>query len=210
MSFNKLHSLQNIIALSAATLIITVWSTVSFLVYQNKLLEKYASESKTSFINKKPLSLPTPTGFQPTNEVTKDWKTYKNEEYRFQYKCPATSDHKVEVRDGDGVKIPYYQEICYDDQNQIRVSISKFFDINSFTQEGKIKQLEGSSLKPIKFQVSNIDNNKIIKYQTQNNANQIEAYIAEIILENEMKYISVRGFSENYFNQILSTFEFLK
>ena len=46
MSFNKLRFLQNLLVLSAVTLIITVWATVSFLVYQNNLLKKYSAENQ--------------------------------------------------------------------------------------------------------------------------------------------------------------------
>ncbi|KKQ48233.1 MAG: hypothetical protein US75_C0015G0017 [Candidatus Woesebacteria bacterium GW2011_GWC1_38_13] len=81
---NKLRSLQNLLALSAATLIITVWSTVSFLAYQNKLLEKYSDESNKSanYI------VPTPANAQFTDATTKDWTTYKNETLGFEFMYP--------------------------------------------------------------------------------------------------------------------------
>ena len=84
---NKLHSLQNLLALSAATLIITVWATVSFLAYQNKLLKEYSKESVIRTGNNK-LLLPTPTKYQPLDDSIKNWIIYTSDEYGFSFKYP--------------------------------------------------------------------------------------------------------------------------
>ena len=74
MSLNKLRFLQNLLTLSAVTLIITIWATVSFLIYKNNNLKNETISQK---------SLPTPSVNPAYN-----WKTYRNEKYGFEFKYP--------------------------------------------------------------------------------------------------------------------------
>lgn len=78
MSINKLKSLQNLLALSSVTLVITVWSTVSFLAYQNSQLKKYFANYQSQKQTKTLRTL----------EDIKEWKTYKNEKYGYSINYP--------------------------------------------------------------------------------------------------------------------------
>lgn len=79
MPLNKLRFFQNTLALSATTLIIAVWATVSYLAYQNNLLNKRVNNvSNVTAENKR------------TNvETLANWKTYSNKEYGFVLKYPS-------------------------------------------------------------------------------------------------------------------------
>jgi len=79
MPLNKLRFFQNTLALSAITLIIVVWATVSFLAYQNNLLNKYT----------KKVSIPTTDNGKVDSEATANWITYNNKEYGFEFKYPS-------------------------------------------------------------------------------------------------------------------------
>jgi hypothetical protein len=85
-SFNKLKSLQNLLTLSAVTLVITVWSTVSFLAYQNKLLKKYAKELERSAKLVETTPPVDSNGCTVEDNALSDWKTYKNIKYNFEIK----------------------------------------------------------------------------------------------------------------------------
>ena len=79
MSLNKLRFLQNLLALSAVTLIITVWATVSFLIYQNNLLKKYANQTIKNVVTKK---------INSDNEDFQNWQTYINNKYKYEFSYP--------------------------------------------------------------------------------------------------------------------------
>ena len=71
-------------------------------------------------------SPPTPTEkliLTSTPDPTTDWQTYTNQEYGYQFKCPRTSIHKVELSSEDGLTKPFYQEICYQDDKQVRIQV---------------------------------------------------------------------------------------
>lgn len=96
-SSNKLHFLQNIIGLSALTLIVTVWATVTFLAYQNKLLEKYSKD----------YSIPIPTSKKTESDPFKDWHIYKNEANGIAFRYPK--DYLLE--ENTPMKEVYYVSI---------------------------------------------------------------------------------------------------
>lgn len=75
MPLNKLRFFQNTIALSAITLIIVVWATVSFLTYQNNLLKKYVKDATTTVDGGNNTLV--------TNKTLNDWKLYSNKKYGF-------------------------------------------------------------------------------------------------------------------------------
>ncbi|HLE48995.1 MAG TPA: hypothetical protein VI819_03130 [Patescibacteria group bacterium] len=79
---SKLHSLQNLLALGAAALIITVWATVTFLKFQNNIFNKF-TEGSTKTESNNPTATPNPT----PKSVTSDWITYTSSKlgYSFQY-----------------------------------------------------------------------------------------------------------------------------
>lgn len=79
MPLNKLRFFQNTLSLSAVTLIIVVWATVSFLAYQNNLFKKYTNEASNTVTKKEEVDL---GGFA-------SWKTYSNKEYGVEFKYPS-------------------------------------------------------------------------------------------------------------------------
>jgi hypothetical protein len=84
MPLNKLRFLQNLLALSAVTLIITVWATVSFLVYQNSLLKKYSITNQT-------ISLKENESISPSPSISNsDLKTYSDELNTYQIETHST------------------------------------------------------------------------------------------------------------------------
>lgn len=107
-----------------------------------------------------------------TSDITADWRTYVNSKYKYEFKCPATSVHDIEVTNGDGNSTPYYQEICYEGASQVRVLV---------VNDG-ISQAEKDS--------------SIITYKLK--------------IPDSKNVIYLRGFNEDYFNQILPTFKFTR
>lgn len=94
---NKLRFLQNLLALSAATLIITIWSTVSYLAYQNKLLKSYTKTNSSTVST---------TESDVNQEDITNWKTYKNEKYGFKFKYPQdwkilSTDYGADIVDAE-------------------------------------------------------------------------------------------------------------
>ena len=85
---NRLQQMKDIIKLSSIALILIVWSIVSFIAYQNKKLKEKISESQPS----------------PTTNLTANWKTYRNEEYGFEFKYPSAwkyqEDNSRKNKDG--------------------------------------------------------------------------------------------------------------
>jgi hypothetical protein len=155
---------------------------------------------------------PTPTlapGPTPTPDPTANWETYTNAEFEYSIKCPLDSGHKVEMKNGDGKKFPYLQEICFQGGNQVRVSVFKMIDFNGFSKEYIENENSGASLEVVDFKEFEIGGQKSISYKTKNKAGQIEANIVEIMAKKDNIKIFIRGFSDSYFNQILSTFKFL-
>jgi hypothetical protein len=120
-----------------------------------------------------PIASPTATtSFQPQVQIPADWKTYKNEKYDYEFSCPQNSIHNIEVTNGDGKTIPYYQEICYEVNNQLRIQV--------FQNWGKL----------------NID------------SDNVNVFDKEFTTPSQKEIIVIRGFDQNYFSQILSTFRF--
>jgi len=155
-------------------------------------------------------SILTPTsGIIPTETIdeTTDWRTYSNNDYFYEFKCPSTSTHNIQYTSGSGIDRPLYQEICFDNQNQVSISVTKYFNTDNFTLNGKTNELIGASQNVKNWQETEIGGYKSILYQTTNNTGQIEANYTEIKLNNEKK-ILIRGFGEAYYTQILSTFKF--
>lgn len=185
--------------ISAILLILVLLGTTAFFIYQNSQLKRQISQIESG---------PTPTTQpSPTPDPTADWQTYTNQEYQYEFKCSPNSTHKVYLTQGDGHKTPYYEQGCNENQNQIRISVNKFISQEEFTLEEKIKELSGVHLRPADFKEAIISDYKIITYKTLNTSGQIEGNFAEILL-NENKFIRLTGFSEQYFDQILSTFKF--
>ena len=103
---NKLKSLQNLLVLSAATLMITVWSTVTFLAYQNSLLMKSSETQSSDQIMDEQLTItPVPstkTTLTP-NLSTSGWKTYSHTDHKYSFKYPfdysvISENEKVTIR----------------------------------------------------------------------------------------------------------------
>lgn len=121
-----------------------------------------------------PTPTPTATGAailttpMPVPDTMNDWKTYTNEKYAYEVKCPQTSTHAVEVASGDGLTKPYFQEICSDSQNQLRIYVYPA----AHTQMAS----DGAILK-------------------------------DFVSTSKKERIFLRGFSQSYFDQILSTFK---
>jgi len=80
---------------------------------------------------KNPTSSITPTtGIIPTEEITPtiidstaDWKTYQDTKYGYQFSCPPTSVHKIQLTTTDGTSKPYKDEICSENRNQVSIQV---------------------------------------------------------------------------------------
>lgn len=92
---------------------------LSTFVYQQFKLERL--EQKTG-ITLAPTATPLPTA-TPTPVDTTGWKTYKNSLYGYQFSCPKSSLHKVEVNQTKNSALPLYQEICHQGPNEVRVFV---------------------------------------------------------------------------------------
>jgi hypothetical protein len=88
MPLNKLRFFQNLLALSAVTLIITVWATVIYMTYRNSLLIKYSVDTqiqKKTTPPKENISVsPTPATSVP------GWGTYSDELNIYQINAPSS------------------------------------------------------------------------------------------------------------------------
>ena len=69
-----------------------------------------------------PVSAPVPTPATALVDTT-SWKRYQDTKYHYQFNCPAESKPQVEVDNGNGRSIPYKQEICFQDSNQVRILV---------------------------------------------------------------------------------------
>ena len=199
---NTCCSLKNrLICILTGLVLISVFTTVGF------LLGKYSAKSKTL-----PVSQITPTPLLPTPTIdpTADWKIYTNEKYGYQFKCPSSAIYKVEVTKGDGLVIPFFQEGCFENQNQVRILVEKFLNLNEFEKEAKEKEYQGASLILVDFKEIIINDQKAISYKTKNQFGQIEADVVEVISRTPETSIFIRGFDQAYFDQILSTFKLLE
>lgn len=135
---NKLRSLQNLLALSVVTLIITVWATVSFLAYQNSQLKKYSKDNLIKTSNSKSHLLPAPTVYQTSNEFVKDWKTYTNEKYGYEFKYPQN----LKIIEKDGA-VTLNHSIPYDNNGDCDMMAGKFSKyLNDFNVSFEIKTSE--------------------------------------------------------------------
>jgi len=76
-SFNKLKLFQNLLGLSAAALIITVWSIVIYLSYKSQLLSRQLRVNLTTSNNK-----------QTENDLLENWITYINTSYDYEVMYP--------------------------------------------------------------------------------------------------------------------------
>jgi len=138
-------------------------------------------------------------------EPTAGWETYTNEEHGYEFKC---LDNFEQINtDEDGQEAPYY-EVCSDDNNQVLIQVFEIEDISSFTPEGITKELEEMSTISTNFKEATISGKKAFSYQSKYNEEQ-EENVIEILLEEENKFIHIRGFNQNYFNQFFSTFKFI-
>jgi hypothetical protein len=151
-----------------------------------------------------PTQLPVPSS---TLNPIESWKTYTNKTYAYSFQCPTDIIQRTtQMSISDGVVYPLNEEVCIDAQNKITFSVWKKTNDASFSLEAKTKELSGASLKPIDYQATVLNQYTMITYKEQNASNQIERSVALIILAD--KYIRVEGFSQDFFNQVLSTFKF--
>jgi hypothetical protein len=115
----------------------------------------------------------------------------------------------VELTAGDGVTKPYYQEGCFENDNQVRITARKDVTWKTFTEESVANELAGGSLTPKDFRKTSISGQEAITYSILNTSGQTERYLAEIKSPNPEVIIGVAGFNKDYFDQILSTFRFI-
>ena len=143
MQFNKLRLFQNLLSLSAVTLIIIVWATVSYFYYQNNNLEKQAALTEQgttpSFLVPIITDTPTPETYKVseiyTGEYVQNWIVYENNDYKFEFKYPP--DWKI--NDYFNAKNPYLQiiksgatngDLDWTDGSVVALSLSESKDIN--------------------------------------------------------------------------------
>lgn len=206
-SFNKLKSLQNLLSLSAVTLVITVWSTVSFLAYQNKLLGKYAKELNQSVYSVKNTPTPDANGCIPNDKIVQDWKTYTNTRKNYQINYPpnwAVSED-VQPAEINGRKI-ILDLVTIDKNGDIpRIEIdsaNKFGLTESQIKLNNISQLKIGRLDTY-FEIDNDEDGGTFTnyYFIKDN----HTYTITTIIYPQDTASNV----QSTFNQILSTFKFL-
>lgn len=131
-----------------SSVVAILFVAVLYLLYLN--LQKPAQIIIT---NPTPYITPSPTlPVSPTSTVdqTTDWKSYENKKYGYQFKCPENSVHTVEVTNGNGLTIPYYQERCTSGIKSFRVSVYSLSHqqiIDSVTNNGYLNILKNYQLK---------------------------------------------------------------
>ncbi len=204
-NLQKQNRLLKIILTVISLLFISTLATLVLLVFLTKK-DKSNTQLPTAELTQA-TTQPTIQGLSE-NEVPSDWKTYANKDYKYQIQCPSTSIHHIQVTQGDGTNIPYFQEICYEKTNQVTISIKNekiLPDLVTLTNK-----LKGTSLIPENYKSFSINDKKGIQYNTVNNSGQIEAYIVEVIIPNSNtdSKLLLRGFNKDYFDQILSTLMF--
>lgn len=110
----KKSSTNGITILSMAVFILLSLGAVAFLYYQNQQLKEMLAGYQT------PVVSPTPAA---TTDPTADWIVYNNSKYLYEFKCPPTSVHSIELSSGSGTTKPYFQEICSENENQVRIYV---------------------------------------------------------------------------------------
>ena len=119
---NKLRIFQNLLALSAVTLIIIVWSTVTYLAFQNKkyklperIIASYEEcvNAGNTILESYPAICITKDGKRFVQDIVKidntaveDWKTYKNDVSGFEFKYPSSLE--IYISDNANSKIINY------------------------------------------------------------------------------------------------------
>lgn len=99
--------------LAMALFVLASLGITAFLYYQNQQLKSMLATYQSQ-------ASPTPTA---TSDPTAGWETHTNTKYNYEFKCPPTSTHKIELTSGDGLTKPLYQETCYENQNQFKVAM---------------------------------------------------------------------------------------
>jgi len=121
MPVNKLHFLQNLLALSAVTLVVIILSTDMFLAYQNNLLNKYSGQ------------MPIKTSLNLNNN-TKEWKTYSNDEFSFKYPPnwpnPVKNELSTKYELDFDTKMFITSGVFYDQDKQRNLTLEEY--INNF------------------------------------------------------------------------------
>lgn len=206
---NKPISLQNLLALSAVTLVITVWSTVSFLAYQNSLLKKFSKNINTTSITSNL------TKNTSENQKPDSWKTYINFKYHYtlKYTDPtftltnrSCTAGKPELLEGEDifVIIPITSAI----------SMKSCFPLE-WVADIQVEVVTGDKTTPVspsweKLTIGNSPGYKIkINYPESEVGGPTE--LTEVrIYHNNFTYIIYLGNPEfeKTFDQILSTFQF--
>ncbi|HLE48992.1 MAG TPA: hypothetical protein VI819_03115 [Patescibacteria group bacterium] len=194
---NRLKHFQNLLALSALTLIITVWSTVSFLAYQNSQLDKHLKTNRGIQLSNKPQITPTP------NEEPPGFVGYNPDGKRFSLIFPDTCITTDRGRD-EG-HFDRFLVTCVTDNFKITIN----------PQEGG-RGLGDYQPAEIKSGKINVDN-YIWKYKIWIDPDKTAFSSYELTDPTTKDYYLIRvnyyPYSEKakaYFDQILSTFKFLE
>jgi hypothetical protein len=93
-----------------------------------------------------PASTPSAT-LMPTPDTVAEWRQYFNEKYAYEFKCPQTSTHTIELPSGDGITKPFFQEVCSDNQNQVRIYVYPSSRTQMATEGAMVKDFISTSKK---------------------------------------------------------------
>jgi hypothetical protein len=167
---NRLQKTKDIIKLSSLTLIVIVWSTVSFIAYQNKKLQEKVKENQISQTN----AIPTLTTNQTLKDNLANWKTYVSKDQGFSIKYPSDFFYSEENNLVTIYSKPYSCETENTPPFLPRIKI------NASEIKIEIKKLSGTSYEEIWNNEFGFKLTDVVNGKSQNNYDGTESYDGKI------------------------------
>lgn len=133
--------------------------------------------------------LPTAT---PSEVVSLKAQNYTNQKHFYQYSCPQGSTRSIELSSGDGTVMPYFQETCHLENNQVRIYV---YSISFYDRLKK-----DPSITIENYSESSLQGFKTITYTAKNEADYYEIFLSP------SKIITLRGFDKRYFDFVKNSF----
>lgn len=229
---NKLKSLQNLLALSAVTLIITVWATVSFLAYQNSQFKNNSEKNRPIMADNK--LLPTPTDYKQTDKPVSGYESKNTVENTINSGSYRGWVEFTDYDNGYSIKFPpnvYTRQNCIgegfllqENKSSPPLSESRMCD-RDHPYHLEISINNKPATVPItdkyykvtvkKITIDGIPTNIYVSdltYEPGANEMQWREWFKEVFVEKNGKYYNIYfqdKENEKLFDQILSTFKFL-